>query len=408
MTDFVMVILFSLAGTGLGAVTGLIPGLHTNNVALLLFMISGIAGTLNLYFCIMIVAAAISHTFLDIVPSTFIGAPEEDTALVVLPAHSMVLKGRGYEAVSLSALSSLAAVAICFALLVPFYAILRGPVGLYGMIENAVPWILICISLIVIVTNRYPLRAALVFLLSGIFGIIALDINTSFLVQSSPVFPALAGLFGASALIHSQQCALPEQNLQECSIRLRKRDIGSGALAGSFVSILPGVSSSIAATLVLSVRREWRDESVISILSAINTSTNFFVLAVLFMFLKARSGFALVIRELIHVNSWKGAILPHPFNLFLAGVIIASCVSYYLTKGVGKFIARNISRISYDMLLKVSLLTVAAMVVVFTGPLGLLIFGVATAIGLLCLDLHVRRSTCMGVLIVPLILWYFT
>lgn len=120
MTDFVMVILFSLAGTGLGAVTGLIPGLHTNNVALLLFMISGIAGTLNLYFCIMIVAAAISHTFLDIVPSTFIGAPEEDTALVVLPAHSMVLKGRGYEAISLSALSSLAAAAICFALLVPF------------------------------------------------------------------------------------------------------------------------------------------------------------------------------------------------------------------------------------------------------------------------------------------------
>lgn len=407
MTDFVLVILFSLAGTCLGAVTGLIPGLHTNNIALLLLMLSATAGALNLYFCIMIVAAAIAHTFLDIIPSTFIGAPEEDTALVVLPAHSMVLRGRGYEAISLSALSSLAAVVLCFALLVPFYVLLRGPVGLYDTIESTVPWILICISLIVIVTNRYPLRALIVFALSGMFGMIALDFTTSFLMKSSPVFPALTGLFGASTLLYSRQRSLPEQDVQEHPVQLKKRDIGSGAVAGGFVSILPGVSSSIAATLVLSVRREWRDESVISILSAINTSTNFFVLAVLFMVLKARSGFALVIRELLHVSRWDGVVPPHPFNLFLVGVIIASGISYYLTKGVGKFIARNISRISYDMLLKISFLVIVVMVVAFTGPLGMLIFGVATAIGLLCLDLQVRRSTCMGVLMVPLIIGYF-
>ena len=43
-----------------------------------------------------IVAMSIAHTFLDFIPSTFLGAPECETALSVLPAQGMLLEGSGY------------------------------------------------------------------------------------------------------------------------------------------------------------------------------------------------------------------------------------------------------------------------------------------------------------------------
>ncbi len=406
MIDFILIVSFAAAGAFIGAVTGIIPGLHTNNIAILLLAILSAAG-IGIYLCILIVAAAISHTFLDIIPSTFIGAPEEDTALLVLPAHSMVLQGRGYEAICISALASLASVAVCFALLLPFRFVMEEPINFYEIIEKNMPWILICISAIVIFTNENIWKAILIFLLAGIFGMVIIDLNTSFLIQSSPIFPALAGLFGAPALLYAEKKILPEQNLEAEEIRVKKRDIGGGVMAGGIVAILPGVSSAIASTLALALKRERSNEAIVAILSATNTATNFFVLASLFIILKARSGFAIVMREFINVEKWSGFLIPYPYNLLLIAVIVSSTISYFLTKHIGKFVAKNISRISYRRLIRISISIILIMVFLFTGFLGLLIFGVASLIGITCLEMKVRRSVCMGVLLLPLILNYF-
>jgi len=47
------------------------------------------------------------------------------------------------------------------------------------------------------------------------------------------------------------------------------------------------------------------------------------------------------------------------------------------------------------------------LVLLFTGALGLLVLLVGTVIGLIPIYVGVRRSTCMGVLLVPIIvtLW---
>src|SRR3989338_7956067 len=50
---------------------------------------------------------AITHTFLDTLPAIFLGAPESETALSVLPGHKLLLKGMGYEAVKLTIIGSL-------------------------------------------------------------------------------------------------------------------------------------------------------------------------------------------------------------------------------------------------------------------------------------------------------------
>jgi len=404
MNDFLLILLSSVAGSFTGALTGLIPGLHTNNVAILLFALVS-SSSFSIYICIFIVAAAISHTFLDIIPSTFIGAPEEDTALVVLPAHSMVLQGRGYEAIYISALSSLTSIAFCFALLLPFRFLIGEPFNLYKLIEQNMLWILICIVLIVIFTNDSIWKAITIFLLSGFFGVAALNLHTSFLFQSSPIFPALAGLFGAPALLYSKHKVLPEQNVVK-GVNIEKKEVGNGVVAGSIVSILPGVSSAIAATLAIAVKKKRKEEEVVALLSATNTANNFFVLAMLFIMLKARSGFAVVMKKFIEVEQWNSLLFPYPYNLFLIAVIISSIISYYLTKYIGKMVAMNISKISYSLLIKIAFGIIIIMVFLFTGFLGLLIFGTASLIGIICLEMKVRRSVCMGFLLLPLILGY--
>ena len=80
-------------GVFMGSLTGLIPGFHVNNVALILLALS--PALLDLGIPLSAVAAIIVstgtvHTFLNYIPSALIGAPDGDTALSLLPGHRMV------------------------------------------------------------------------------------------------------------------------------------------------------------------------------------------------------------------------------------------------------------------------------------------------------------------------------
>ncbi len=53
-----------------------------------------------------IFAASTVHSFVDFVPSVFIGAPDPDEALSVLPGHRLLMEGRGMAAVRAAAVGS--------------------------------------------------------------------------------------------------------------------------------------------------------------------------------------------------------------------------------------------------------------------------------------------------------------
>lgn len=396
-SDFFLFLLFSMAGTFLGVLTGLIPGLHTNNVAILLLSLTFIFKDKFIYAGILIVSAAISHTFLDIIPSTFIGAPEEDTALAVLPAHSMLMEGKGYDAVAISAKSSYLAIIASFAFLLPYKFLIGSPIRFYNILKEIMPWVLISISLIIILTSDKIKEAMLIYFLSGIFGIVIIN-------NPIAIFPALAGLFGASTIILSKKEEMPEQIVEEKEHKIKLKDIASGSMAGGLVAILPGVTSAIATTIALVMRKDRGRENAIAILSAANTATNFFVLTALFIIMKARSGFAIVISNILPIYEWNNILAPPMLFLFLSSIIISATLSFYLTKFIGKLIAKNISKISYSLTLKISLAIMVAMVIIFSGLMGLLIFIVATFIGLFGLQLGVRRSNFMAILLLPLII----
>ena len=163
------VVLLSLVGTALGVITGLTPGVHVNLVAAsfvalhaqMIALVSLLVGwaepthvdTLILICCI-IVANAVSHTFLDYIPSVFLGAPDADTALSVLPGHRMLLKGRGYEAVLLSAFGSLVALFFFLCLVFPARFLMGSPLHAYEKLSWSIPLILVTVVALLIVSER--------------------------------------------------------------------------------------------------------------------------------------------------------------------------------------------------------------------------------------------------------------
>lgn len=160
------ILLFSLIGTFLGVFTGLTPGIHVNIVAAtfialqasLMAFVSFLIGWANptvedilLLLSCMIFANAVSHTFLDYIPSVFLGVPDSDTALSVLPGHRMLLAGKGYEAVLLSAFGSLTALMVFLSLMFPARLVMGGPFHLYEKMSWSIPFILVTVVVLLIV-----------------------------------------------------------------------------------------------------------------------------------------------------------------------------------------------------------------------------------------------------------------
>ena len=255
--DFLIFIAFALAGTALGVFTGLTPGIHTNNVALLALALY-FMGIGAVYLASMIVAAMISHTFLDFIPSTFLGAPEEDTSLSVLPMHRLLLRGEGYRAVYLSTIGSI--LAIIFSLpMLPLIQLFFS-FFTYDEIELYIPVVLIAIILYMlylesIKSMKKMLIASYILLLSGLFGIIVFNLpqNYNFVlldIGAGFLFPLFTGLFGLPTLLLSQKTVIPPQKIEK--MKMEREDYKAslfGSLSGSLVGFLPGVTSGIATVL---------------------------------------------------------------------------------------------------------------------------------------------------------------
>ena len=163
------VILFTLIGTSFGIITGLIPGVHVNNVALMVLALQATLLTFALTFVgawdpstfelaiiisALIIGCLVTHTFLDIIPSVFLGAPDADTALSVLPGHKLMLAGRGYEAIKCSALGSFGSVLVALVALFPARYLMGSPVYAYEKMWPFIPFILMIIVTLLILNER--------------------------------------------------------------------------------------------------------------------------------------------------------------------------------------------------------------------------------------------------------------
>jgi len=425
----VLLVAFSLFGVLLGTITGLVPGFHPNNVALIFLSLSPMilskliflntfvpSETILVFVASTILAASVAHTFLSFIPATFIGAPEGDTALCLLPAHSLLLEGRAYEATVISAIGSFNAVIFSFLLFIPFYFIFAAPLHLYEIIQNYLLYILIGISALLILTESFsermdPYLAVLlpsfVFLLSGAFGYLVLNLP----VSSSILFPALTGLFGLSTILYSlfYTPEIPEQIIEEPVIEKSDilKSVISGSSCGALVSFLPGITSAHATVMAMLARRARESEQVIMTLSGVNTSNVIFCMATLFLISRARSGTTMAISRILPVQPWVDIVPPLTLIYLLMAVLVAAPVSFFVTKYMGKQFSLVFVKIPYRKMLCAIVIFLAGIVLLLNGAIGLLVLGVGTCIGLIPIYFGVRRSNCMGVLLLPIIamLW---
>ena len=176
------IIIALLLGIFLGIITGLIPGIHINLISVLIIAIAPflLNYTTPFILVIAIISMAITHTFLDFIPSCFLGAPDPDTALSVLPAHKLLLEGKGYEAVKLATFGSLGGLFLSI-LLIPL--LIYATTNYYDYISKAIPSILILsASFLIIREKKSRIWAFILFMLSGVFGIATLN------TPLSPIF----------------------------------------------------------------------------------------------------------------------------------------------------------------------------------------------------------------------------
>ena len=162
-------ILALLTGIFAGTITGLIPGIHINLVGALLvsLSISSLSFINPIYLVVFISAMAITHTFIDFIPSIFLGCPDTETVLSVLPGHEMLRNGKGYEAILLTSYGSLAAVFILLFITFPLIFII---LKVYDFLRILIPYILIFIFGFMIFIERKKFSTFSVLLITGFLG----------------------------------------------------------------------------------------------------------------------------------------------------------------------------------------------------------------------------------------------
>ncbi|MEN6609619.1 MAG: tripartite tricarboxylate transporter permease [Methanoregulaceae archaeon] len=390
-----------LAGIALGTVSGLVPGVHANTMAGILLGLSAIL--LPIFGPVALAAAMfsalITHTFLDIIPSTFLGIPDADTALSVLPAHALCLEGKGEEAVRIAALGS--ASAIIIAVPVTLLCFLFLP-ALQSYFDWGIGLLLLAVVGYLIVTGESPAWAFLIFLVSGILGVFSLHysyLSWHAVGGSSILMPLLAGLFGISVLLVASKGPVPDQKFDGLHIGRPAILKGSllGTCAGVAVGWLPGLSTATAnGVLASAVGGENNRREYLFATSAANTANAFTGLAALFALDRIRNGVMAAIATL-NLNSMA--------ILMIVGVA-AAFLAYLLTIGLARS-AWRFGGIDGTLLNHAVIVFVTILCFVFTGPFGLLVLALAILTGLTAQAVNIPRIYCMGAIMLPVMLYSF-
>lgn len=399
---FIEISLAILFGLICGIFTGLIPGIHINLVASFVFMILlQYSIEINLfYIAVFIVTLGITHSFIDFIPSLFLGVPSADTVVSMLPGHQLVQEGKGFEALHLTAWGSLGGVFVLFLIYIFAYFVIYPH---YESISKHIGKILLFVILYLIFfeeDSNSKFWALIIVLLSGGFGMIVLN---SLYVQN-PLFLIFTGMFGTATLLISlldSSESIPKQNLDENKIIFEKKYIGAiglGGVSAMFCSILPGLGNAQAGTLAITFFRGVTAKTMIVILSSINTINFGLSLLTLYVLDRARNGAILILKQLQFEIGFT-----HLLILFLV-ILGVSIIAYSLTLTIGKQVIKITNSINIQIVNFVLIILLTSIVIFFSNINGFLAYVIATALGILCVQVKVKRVHLMSVLLIPIII----
>lgn len=393
-----MAVSFVVGGIALGTISGLVPGLHANNFALMLVAFAPIVPGPALFVGMAMLAAGVVHTFLDVVPALTLGVPDADMAVMALPGHRMVIDGRGREAIRLSALGSGIAVCLAIPLAIPVtYAMVIA----WPILDRHMPIVLAVVALILLGTERTRLAlfgGLIAFGISSVLGFLVLDISPDAPMDGGGMLaPLFAGLFGAPVLIDAIRGAgVPPQ--ADATVAISRKAVAipaaAGAGAGAIVGYLPGVSSAIAAVIaLLFVPGDDNDRGFVIATSGVNTSNTIFALFALIALGSPRTGVLVALND---------AEVPLNLPMLLGSVGVAAAAGFVLLLLLGDRYLNTVGRMDYTILSVTILAFLTLLSYLFASSIGVVVFFAAIIIGFIPVRLGAKRVHLMGVLMGPI------
>ena len=448
------VFLSSMAGAGAGFCTGLVPGLHVNNLAAIVVASSSSAAALfaltvgpgedalaGLMVSCFLVSALVAHMFSEAIVSTYLGIPSGDT-VSLLPAHRLAKSGLGAYAVRVSAQGSLFGV-LAGIVLLPLVCVLLGPpVGAYSSLKSVMGVLVALLSAVLIASegvNRPdgPRRVALAsmfFALSGTIGLVVLDSNyfacqlpdlpwmtRGFVDRSALLLPMFAGLFGVPTVLLSLRtesrtgsAGRPRQDAREApSVKASARDLAFMSFGGLLVGWIPGMTSGSSATLCsLGTKRALPEGGTHSeaarfiwLYSAVSSMGAVLSVGALFAIARARSGIMQAV-EFFYGSSADGIPDLHssePLVALLLAMLLSATVSHAFIVTLS---GRTLESVQHVLCSRTtafaSLGFVVSLVLVLTGTRGGLVLVTSACLGLLPPIMGLRRIDLMGCILVPI------
>ncbi|MDD2626394.1 MAG: tripartite tricarboxylate transporter permease [Candidatus Methanomethylophilus sp.] len=408
-----LVLTAAAVGAAVGTFTGLVPGIHVNTLAAVLFTsypavetaLAGRIGTdaVPLLVSCGIMSAAAVHSFVDFVPSVFVGAPDADEALSVLPGHRLLTEGRGMAAVRAAAAGSAVGAACALLLAVPVQWMMLH--GLAGIMDSLTPFVLVGTLGIMLIAEDRRLLTLVVMLVAGFLGFAVMDAGipaAGVLGESTLLFPLLTGLFGLPPLLERKtQTALPPQTDDGCD------PVGPGpglrgVLTGLLAGWYPGITATVGASLASAFGRERDPARFISLTASIGTVTAVFAVVTLSVSGSGRSGTALIVKEIL--GEELGGFCSETFVLLLFSIAAASALGYAATIGTGRLMVRLTDRLPAELLTNAVLTLIGVLVLLLTGIWGLAVLAVAAAVGMVPPAAGTSRVPLAACLIVPALL----
>ncbi len=393
------IIIGALAGLIIGIITGITPGLHVNSVnSFLLIGLVSVLANFPIGSIVFVVILTITHSIVDIVPSIFLGAPNEESFLTVLPGHEMLVQGKGFEAVVLSLLGVISAIPLLVVIIPLFIKFI--PI----VFERIVPYIAFILIFICVYTfsrESNILAGFVIFSLSAMLGYVSLNLP----IKDS-LLALLSGLFGGSGLFLSSfnKIKIPPQKIEPLrNFKVTKKEyfsafFGAG-LSAPFFSFLPAIGSGHAATISTEIIPQTRKSFLITI-SAINTIVNVLSFVTLYSIGKSRTGSAHTISEIL------GKISGTHLTIILVAAFITIFLASIAALITARIFATKIMKIPYRALSAGILIFLALFILIFAGFIGLIVFVTGSAIGIFAIQSNVRRINMMACLLVPTILFY--
>lgn len=407
---FVGTIISLVLGCLAGVVTGIIPGLHINTVAAVFTKTKPEIEPLLL--SVFLTALSVSHNFFDFIPATILGIPDEGNVLAIHPSKKYLMKGKARRVLRLLSLGCLSAILIGTII---FPLIIVTTPLVYKRIRPFIGVFLFGISLHLLLIEKKPKKAAIIFILSGLVGMLVLrpyellslgGLKWAFLTNmqiEQPLLPLLTGLFGLSDVIKGirKNLKIPKQT-KMFGIDIEKKHIVEGGILGILASLLmsflPAIGPTQASLVTEEIKKKKEDVFFLS-LGAVNTSDILVSTLALYTISKPRSGALVFIKEILKLDKMFLFIL-------LSTIFVSAIISFYLFRKISEFILDKISEVNYSNICITMLIFILTLVFVICGPVGLFVLFLSSLIGHLCSKFNVRKTNLMGALVIPTLTYY--